>query len=140
MAFDSKVNGIGALLVLLGIIIILTPWIIFPVCEMGGLYVQTVSGMKLPMTCGWTARAETGIGALIVVAGALLIARSTVETRQAVGVFAIAMGALVVLFPTFLIGMCKVASHPCRMTTLPALEILGVIVILIGGYLLWKRE
>jgi predicted membrane channel-forming protein YqfA (hemolysin III family) len=92
------------------------------------------------MTCGWTARAETGIGALIVVAGGLLIVRSTPETRQAVGIFSIAMGALVVLFPTVLIGMCKVASHPCRMTTLPALELLGIIVIIVGGYLVWKRE
>jgi hypothetical protein len=50
------------------------------------------------------------------------------------------MGALVVLFPTILIGMCKVASHPCRMTTLPALELLGIIVIIVGGYLVWKRE
>ncbi len=46
------VNGIGALLVLLGIVIILTPWIIFPVCEMEGSFVVTASGTKLPMTCG----------------------------------------------------------------------------------------
>jgi hypothetical protein len=140
MSIDKTVNAYGALLALLGIIIILTPWIIFPVCEMEGSYVVTAAGMKLPMTCGWTARAETGIGALIVVAGGLLIARSTRETRQAVGVFSIAMGALVILFPTVLIGMCKVATHPCRMTTLPALEILGVIVIIVGGYLFWKPE
>ena len=37
MAFDNKINGIGALLVILGIIVILTPWVIFPVCEMEGL-------------------------------------------------------------------------------------------------------
>jgi len=134
------VNGIGALLVLLGIVIILAPWIIFPVCEIEGSFVETASGAKLPMTCGWTARAETGIGALIVVGGGLLIARSTPDTRQAVGVFSIAMGALVVLFPTVLIGMCRVATHPCRLTTLPALEILGVVVIIIGAYLLWKRD
>jgi hypothetical protein len=140
MTSDKTINVYGALLVLLGIIIILTPWIIFPVCEMQGSYVVTSTGMQLPMTCGWTARAETGIGALIVVAGGLLIARSTRETRQAVGIFTIAMGALVILFPTFLIGMCKVATHPCRMTTLPALEILGVIVIIVGGYLIWKPE
>jgi len=140
MTSDKTINVYGALLVLLGIIIILTPWIIFPVCEMEGSYVVTSTGMKLPMTCGWSARAESGIGALIVVAGALLIARSTRETRQAVGIFTIAMGALVILFPTFLIGMCKVATHPCRMTTLPALEILGVIVIIVGGYLVWKPE
>jgi hypothetical protein len=137
---DTRVNGIGAFLVLLGTMVILVPWIIFPVCEMGGLYVQAVSGMQFPMPCGWTARAESGIGALIVVAGGLLIARNTPETRQAVGVFGIALGALVILFPTLLTGMCKVASHPCRLTTLPALEILGVLVIIIGGYLIWKRE
>jgi hypothetical protein len=136
----SKIKGIGVLLVILGILVILVPWIIFPVCEMQGLYVESVSGMKFPMPCGWTARAEIGIGALIVVAGGILIAMKTPETRQAVGVFALALGALVILFPTVLIGMCKLASHPCRTTTLPALEIIGIIVIIIGGYLLGKRE
>ena len=140
MTSDKMVNGIGGLLILLGIVIALTSWIIFPVCEMQGNYMITQSGMKVPMTCGWTARAETGVGALVAVAGAILVARSTPETRQAVGVFSIATGVLVILYPTILIGMCKVADHPCRTTTLPALEILGVIVIIIGGYLLWKRE
>jgi hypothetical protein len=137
---DKNVNVYGVLLVILGILVILVPWIIFPVCEMEGSYVVTSAGVKLPMTCGWTARAESGVGALIVVAGGLLIARGSAETRQAVGIFSIAMGALVVLFPTVLIGMCKVATHPCRLTTLPALEVLGVIVIIIGGYLFWKHE
>jgi hypothetical protein len=92
------------------------------------------------MTCGWAARAGTGIGAPIMVAGGLLIARGTTETRQAGGIFSIAMGAHVVLFPTVLIGMCQMASHTCSMTTLPAPELLGVIVIIAGGYLVWKRE
>ncbi len=140
MMTDKTVNIYGGLLVLLGILIILTPWIIFPVCEMEGSYVVTAAGMKLPMTCGWAARAESGVGALIVVAGGLLIARSSPETRQAVGIFSMVTVALVVLFPTFLIGMCKIATHPCRMTTLPALEVLGVIVIIIGGYLFWKHD
>jgi hypothetical protein len=140
MNSDRMVNGIGALLVLLGVVVSLTSWFIFPVCEIHGLYTETKTGVQLPMPCGYTARAETGIGALIVVCGGLLIARSTPETRQAVGVFSIASGALVVLFPTLLIGMCRVADHPCRQLTLPALEILGVAVVIIGGYLLWKRE
>jgi hypothetical protein len=86
MDSNTRVNGTGALLVLLGIIVILVPWIIFPVCEIGGLYVQAVSGMQFPMPSGWTARAESGIGALIVVTGGLLLARNTPETRQAAGV------------------------------------------------------
>jgi hypothetical protein len=133
-------KGIGGLLVLLGIVIALTGWYIFPVCEMHGLFTETKTGVKLPMPCGYSARAETGIGALIVVAGGLLLARNTSETRQAVGVFGLACGVLVVLFPTVIIGMCRLADHPCRQLTLPALEILGIIVIIIGGYLIWKRE
>ena len=140
MDTNTRIRVIGALLVLLGIMVILVPWVIFPVCEMTGLYVETTTGMKFPMPCGWSARADSGLGALIAVAGGLLMARNTRDTRQAVGVFSIALGALVILFPTVLIGMCKVATHPCRMTTLPALEILGVAVIITGGYLLWNRE
>jgi hypothetical protein len=140
MDSGKRTKGTGILLALLGILVVLIPWVIFPVCEMEGLYVLAVSGMTFPMACGWTARAETGIGILILIAGGLLIARQSTETRQTVGIFTIALGALVVLFPTVLIGMCKVASHPCRMMTLPALEITGVLVVIIGGYLLWKRE
>jgi len=139
MASEKKISGIGALLVILGILVILTPWVLFPVCEMEGLYLKTASGVQMPMKCGWTARAETGMGALIMVAGGLLIARGSPETRQAVGVFSVATGILVILFPTVLIGMCAMAEHPCRQLTLPALEILGVIVIIIGAYLIWKR-
>ncbi|HPH34588.1 MAG TPA: DUF4418 family protein [Methanoregulaceae archaeon] len=133
-------KGVGALLVILGIVIILTPWVLFPVCEVEGMYLTTSAGVQMPMKCGWTARAETAMGALIIVMGGLLVARHTPETRQAVGLFNIAAGILVVLFPTYLIGMCRLADHPCRQLTLPALEVLGVIVIIIGAFLIWKRE
>jgi flagellin-like protein len=140
MNSDKVVSGIGAILVLLGIVVALTGWVIFPVCEMHGLYTETKTGVKLPMPCGYTARAETGMGALIVVTGALLISRRTRETRQAAGVFSIATGSLVILFPTLLIGMCKLADHPCRQLTLPVLEVLGVAVVIVGIYLVWNRE
>jgi hypothetical protein len=50
--FMSKelVRGLGVLLIALGIIIALTSWVIFPVCEVSGLYVKTETGKTLPMT------------------------------------------------------------------------------------------
>jgi hypothetical protein len=42
---------------------------------MEGRFAVTASGMKLPMTCGWTARPDTDVGAFVVTAGGLLIAR-----------------------------------------------------------------
>jgi len=140
MNTGTQVNAVGALLILLGVVIALTSWLLFPVCEMHGLFVETKAGVMLPMPCGYTARAESAVGALIVVAGGLLIARNSPETRQAVGIFSIAHGILVILFPTALIGMCRMADHPCRQLTLPALEILGIAVIIIGVFLFWKRE
>lgn len=140
MPSDKTISVPGACILLLGILIILTPWYIFPVCEHYGSYVITQGGMQLPMACGWTARAETGLGALLIVAGGMLLARNTRETRQASGIFSVAVGALVILTPTVLIGMCKAADHPCRLLTLPGLVVLGIVTIFIGGYLVWKRE
>jgi hypothetical protein len=98
MNSDTLFKSIGGILVLLGIVIALSGWFIFPVCEMHGFFTETKTGVKLPMPCGYTARPETGIGALIVVAGGLLLARNTPETRQAAGIFSLACRALVILF------------------------------------------
>jgi len=140
MPSEQPVSLPGILLLLCGILVILTPWYIFPVCEHYGNYVVTQTGMQLPMACGWTARAETGLGILLIVTGGILLARNSEETRRATGIFSAAIGVLVILTPTVLIGMCKAADHPCRLLTLPGLEIIGIVTIVIGGYLVWKRE
>ena len=41
-------KGVGSLLVLPGIVVILTPWIILPVCEMQGLFPKTSPGRISP--------------------------------------------------------------------------------------------
>jgi hypothetical protein len=56
MASDKMVNGIRALRVILGVVVLLIPWIIFTICEMQGCFMQTISGAKVPITCGWTPR------------------------------------------------------------------------------------
>ena len=60
MGPDKNSRGIGAPPVIPGILIILTPWIMLPACEDEGRYVTASNGIKIPVPCGWTARAETG--------------------------------------------------------------------------------
>jgi hypothetical protein len=113
---------LGVAIVALGVLVAVTPWYIFPVCEMFGMYATTSAGTKMLMPCGYTARAETGVAApMLILAGAILTLSKTKETRRAVGILSVGLGALVLLLPTYITGMCADPQSPCRTGTLPAL-------------------
>jgi hypothetical protein len=121
----------GALFIALGGLVALTPWYIFPVCDVSG---------GASMRCGYTARAETGVVApLIILIGAILPLSKTKESRGAVGIFGFGLGALVLLLPTYIIGMCQGPDMPCRIGTLPALVLLGSATIVASIITLIKR-
>jgi len=127
-----KFTTYAGVLAILGVLLILAPWTFAPVCEVHGMYVQTTTGKQLPMPCGYTARAEIGVGAMVIVAaGALFFSKSS-ESRKIVGVFGIALGVLAILIPTSLIGMCALADHTCRTMTQPTLLILGLGIIVVN--------
>lgn len=105
---------------------IAAPWTFAPVCEVHGSFVQTVTGKQLPMPCGYTARAEIGVGALMLVAAGMVAFARSPEAKRMIGAFGVALGALVMLFPTSIIGMCALADHTCRTMTQPTLLILGL--------------
>ena len=91
--------------------------------------------------CGYTARGELGIGSMIAFSGAALIFAKTVNPRRAIGAFAGALGVLAIAFPTYLTGMCAVASHSCRTTTEPALILAGLTTVVVGiGLVLLKQK
>ena len=129
-SITSKILGIVA--VVLGIIVAAGPHYIFPVCQYYGMLLGTAAGTQVPMKCYWTAMAEVGLGALIVVTGIVLIVSKHAETRRALGFVLAALGVVVALVPTYLIGVCGMAEHPCRMATQPALILLGLVTIIIG--------
>jgi hypothetical protein len=131
---------LAAGLILLGVLIAITGWYIFPVCEMDGKFVETKAGKLLPMPCGYTARAETGLGALVALAGIGLLGLTSYDSRRAFGVMTAGLGVVVLLVPTALIGMCAAPDHICRVATQPALILLGGITVLVGGYLILARN
>jgi hypothetical protein len=117
----------------LGVVIVLLPWYILPVCEVYDSYLITSTGAEIPMKCGWTARAEFGTGVGIASIGAVLLAfGKRKETQRALGVVGGTLGVFTILFPTYLIGVCASATHPCYMGTRPGLVLLGVLVIIIS--------
>lgn len=130
----------AAALAVLGLLVIAAPWTFAPVCEVHGQFVQTVTGKQLPMPCGYTARAEIGVGALLLVAAGAVAFSKSPETKRVVGAFGIALGALAMLFPTYIIGMCAMADHTCRTMTQPTLLILGLGTIAVSSGLVLRSR
>jgi hypothetical protein len=96
--------------------------------------------MTIPMPCGWTARAEIGLGALLIVAGVLLLVAKSSETKRIIGIFGVAIGILTILFPTYITKMCAIASHPCNTVAKPVLVILGLAAIIISAYVTYSSR
>ena len=126
-------KGLGVAAIVIGFLVAIVPHYVFPVCQYSGMLVETSAGKYLPMKCYWTATAEVGLGAMIVLVGVLLVVSKQAETRRALGAILSALGIVVALVPTYLIGVCAMPDHPCRAATQPALILLGVVAIILGA-------
>lgn len=116
----------GILFTILGLLIAIGPHTLFSVCEaMEGKF----------MKCHWTAQAESGIGAAIVLAGFLSFFFVKEELRIGIYLATSIQAIVVILIPSTLIGVCGGEHMRCHALTLPALNILGVITLIVGlGY------
>lgn len=138
----TSIAIVGIILVAAGVLAAVGPWTLFPVCEAGDppLYVKTIAGKNMSMPCGYTARAELGVGSLIAVGGIGLMMAKSPGSRRGLGFMGLGLGALALLLPTSLIGVCALASHNCVTTTRPTLIILGGIVAAGSAYVLFKSR
>jgi hypothetical protein len=127
-----KIPYFAVAFVLLGIFLAVAPWTVAPVCEVNGLYAQLANGKSIPMPCGWTARAEIGLGALLVLAGVLLALVKEKESGMVLGITGAGIGVLAILYPTVITKMCALADHPCRTMTEPTLVITGIVIIIVS--------
>ena len=121
----------GAIIILLGLTLILTPWYIFPVCGKGR-YAPKDGGIFQPHKCFNKAKAETALGIMcIAICGTPLI-RPQRKALFACSVALFILAGMLALFPLKTTCLCKM---PCRIGTLPALMLLSVLMALtaIGG-------
>ena len=120
----------GILLVLLALAIAIVPQ--FTDCEAQGRSIVLPNGATIPMKCHWTARAEIAAAVPLVAVGGMIAASRRRQTIRALAVVGILLGAVSLLLPATLIGVCSSADMLCNMVMRPALMFAGVLTVAVS--------
>jgi hypothetical protein len=121
---------IAIALIALALILIVVPS--FFTCASHGKAIQLPSGKNIPMKCLWTARAEIGLGVLLLATGALFFFSREIESKRFLSVLTLIVGIFVILFPTKLIGVCANPEMVCRVVMNPTLLLIGIVTTVLG--------
>jgi hypothetical protein len=117
----------GILMIALALVIAIVP--IFTDCLANGRSLTTADGRSVPMKCHWTALAEIGLAIPLALVGILNFTSKRKETLRSLNLIGLALGALVILFPTVLIGVCANPMMECNMIEKPTLILSGIVVM-----------
>lgn len=121
---------IAIVLMISALVLIFVPS--FYTCAAHGKAIQLPGGKSIPMKCLWTARAEIGMGVLLLAVGAFLFISRKLESRRFLSIFALILGIFVILFPTALIGVCINPDMQCVVLMKPILLLIGVVTGVLG--------
>lgn len=121
---------IAMVLIILGLVTIFVPS--FYTCQAHGKAIQLPGGKSIPMRCLWTARAEIGIGILLLAVGVFLFISRTLEPRMFLSVLVLILGIFILLLPTTLIGVCVNPDMSCVVLMKPILLLIGVVTGTLG--------
>jgi len=118
---------IGIVLFLMGLMVVLIPRYILPVCEYQGYS---------KMACSSTAHSEMFMGFIVMVSSLGIFSSKSAETLRWLALTLISSGTSVLLIPEA-IGYCHSSNMPCNYGTIPVLRLTGVLIVLVslGGFL-----
>ena len=123
----------GAALFPLGLMVVLVPRFILPVCEYQGYN---------PMNCSHTGITEMFIGLMVMTVSTGLLFSKGSEGLRWLSFAALIAGVSVISVPEA-IGYCHSSRMPCNYATVPVLRLLGVLIIalsLAGFSVSFRRE
>ena len=135
----KKAIIIGIVAIILGMLISFGPQFLFKVCSPMTMSTDLLADdgacgcsgdtINFPV-CHWTARAEIGIGFLIVALGICLMFFSDLKTQQGltIGIFLTSIIALSI--PHVLIGGCSVMTMACRRIAFPILSFICILTLI----------
>ena len=123
-------KAIGAILVILALVIGIVPQ--FTDCLAQGRAITLPNGNTMPMKCHWTRQTEVAVAIPLLVVGVLMIIGRRKQTRRALAVVGIALGAAAILIPAYLIGVCASNEMICSMLMKPTLLFAGLLVVVVN--------
>ncbi len=118
---------VAVLIVVFALVIAIAPQ--FLDCQSHGRALTLANGSKVPMKCHWTAEAAIALGVPLLVVGEMLGFARRKETRRTLSMTGAALGAVTILLPTVLIGVCANNEMLCNSVMQPLLILLGTLVI-----------
>jgi len=118
----------AALIVIVALVIGIVPQ--FTDCQsQGRAPLALANGKTTPMKCHWTAQAALGMSLPLLGLGSVTAFTKRKESRRIIAVLGTLLGAIVILLPTRLIGVCASTDMVCNSVMKPALIFSGILVI-----------
>jgi hypothetical protein len=115
----------GGITIVMALVLGLVP--VFTDCLSQGRALELANGKTVPMKCHWTGIAEIGVAVPLAIVGISQIISKRKETVSQASMFGVTLGALAILFPTALIGVCANPDMSCNMVMRPTLIAGGAI-------------
>lgn len=109
---------VSIIYIVLGILLALVPTVLFPTCD----------ATEMKMACYYTKQAEVGLGVLVAVLGIVALLSKNADVRSGLSLAILGIAVLVVVYPLYLTGLCKMSDMMCRLRTLPALILISVVI------------
>ena len=128
----SRKKILGYISVIIGLLLVLAPKFITPVCP------PMENGMF--MKCHWMGNMTIGIGAVILVLAIIIIVVKDSKISLGLSISNIAIGILEILNAHVLIGGCMKADMACRAKTIPFGTLLAGILVLVNIYYCIKER
>jgi hypothetical protein len=120
----------AVLIVILALVIGIVPQ--FTDCQSQGRSLQLANGKTVAMKCHWSATAELALAIPIAVVGVLLGFSRRKESMRNLSILGIVLGAVAILVPTVLIGVCASPDMLCNSLMRPLLILMGVLLMVIS--------
>ena len=98
-------------------------------CAREGKLLATADGRQVPMKCHWTAVASITMAIPLLVVGIMQWFNKRKESKRALSILGAVMGAIVILLPTTLIGVCAHPDATCNLIMRPSLILMGTLVV-----------